>query len=133
MRSIPSKRSFSDLVPSPHVPPKRLRFGSRKNIFSAHKVKERGRQSPSQDHTLCASGHLFRATDSSSSVHSPVLQASRRIATASRPFAYNYKDHSDLEDVKQRYWDTQRVHQAGRRFGDILGVSLSSTFPWRKT
>jgi hypothetical protein len=92
VRSTPSKRSSSDLAPSPHVPPKRLRSGK----------KERGRQSPpSQDHTLCAPDHSFRATYSSSVVHSPVLQveASRLIATASRPFEFT-DYHLDLEHVR---------------------------------
>jgi hypothetical protein len=102
MRSIPYKRSSSDLAPPPHVSPKRPRIGSEKeNVFSTlHKGKERARQSPppSQGSTLCAPDHSFGATESSSVVHSRALQTSRHIAV-SRTFTYNHKDHSDLHDV----------------------------------
>jgi hypothetical protein len=66
VRSTPSKRPSSDLAPSPHVPPKRLRSGKKESV-----------------------------------VHSPVLQleASRRIATASRPFEFTAY-HLDLEHVR---------------------------------
>jgi hypothetical protein len=99
-RSIPYKRSSFDSVPAPPNSPKRQRTAppcsDKENVFSAvRKGKEREARSPSPSQPHSSILHsLSEAASSSTSV-----QASRPVPTSTRRFTYNYKVHSDLQDV----------------------------------
>ena len=99
--SIPHKRLSSELAPPLPTSPKRPRIApcsDKENTFSApRKGKEREGRSPppSQSYTFHVSGPLAEITSTSSALDSP----SRRVAIASRSFIYDYKVHSDLQEV----------------------------------
>ena len=103
--SIPHKRMSSDLAPALPNSPKRPRmtpYSDKENVSSAlRKGKEREGQSPtpSQHYIRYVPDFSSDATPSTSSLHPQTAQISRRIATAPRSFTYNYKVHSDLQDV----------------------------------
>lgn len=100
--SIPYKRSSSELARALPNSPKRPRMApcsDKENVSLAHrKGKEREGYSPTSSHRYTPD-FLSNATASSSSMHRQTAYISRRIDTAPQPFTYNYKVHSDLQDV----------------------------------
>jgi hypothetical protein len=77
-------------------------FSNKENSSLAlRKGKEREGNSPTpSQRPICYTQDFpSNATPTSSYVHPEAAPASRRIAAAPRPFTYNYKVHSDLQDV----------------------------------